>query len=313
MINRLDTQSEGRISIDGTDTRETDVVKLRRSVGFMMQKAALFPHHTVEENISAVPKLLKWERARIHRRTSELMSLVDLPTELLNRYPNQLSGGQQSRVALARALASDPPVVLMDEPFGALDPLTRDRLQDELLALQKRLRKTIILVTHDIEEAAKLGDRLAVFEEQGNLVQFDTPSNVLARPANHFVRQFVGSDTVLKRLALMRVSDVGTSPENGPRQHFDDRPTTVSHVVEGHTLVLDANSKPLGWKSDSYHAMPLLEQITAGDSLQKALTQILMSPVGVAVQVDRQGRFEQCISFAHLQAALRLSSTASDS
>jgi osmoprotectant transport system ATP-binding protein len=241
------------------------------------------------------------------------MSLVDLPTELLNRYPNQLSGGQQSPVALARALASDPPVVLMDEPFGALDPLTRDRLQGELLALQKRLRKTIILVTHDIEEAAKLGDRLAVFEEQGNLVQFDTPSNVLARPANHFVRQFVGSDTVLKRLALMRVSDVGTSPENGSRQHFNDRSTTVQHVVEGHTLVLDANSKPLGWKSDSYHAMPLLEQITAGDSLQKALTQILMSPVGVAVQVDRQGRFEQCISFAHLQAALRLSSTASDS
>jgi osmoprotectant transport system ATP-binding protein len=306
MVNRLDIQSTGRISINGVGTDEKDVVTLRRHVGFMMQKAALFPHKSIEENISAVPRLLKWDSRRIRDRVAELMSLVDLPAELLTRYPNQLSGGQQSRVALARALASDPPVILMDEPFGALDPLTRERLQDELIALQKRLRKTIILVTHDMEEAIKLADRIAVFEDQGKLTQFDTPENILACPENDFVRQFVGHDPSLKRLALMKVSELVELDNNLKSQTVSPAETTLyGHGEAAFKLVINQNSEPVRWVSKTHLPAPKLTLVSGAHSLQTALLEILNSPSGVAVQVDDQGRFERCISTAQLHAALQ--------
>ncbi|AUM70538.1 ABC transporter ATP-binding protein [Pseudomonas fluorescens] len=306
MINRLDTLDSGRISINGVDTQETDIVTLRRHVGFMMQKAALFPHKTVEENISAVPRLLKWDKRRIAARVAELMTLVDLPTELLTRYPNQLSGGQQSRVALARALASDPPIILMDEPFGALDPLTRERLQDEFISLHKRLRKTIILVTHDMEEAIKLGQRIAVFEDQGKLVQFDSPENILARPENGFVRQFVGNDPSLRRLALMKVSELNTLEDiQGMEIASLANSNLYGHGETAFKLVINNNREPVRWISETEATPPKLTLVCGTNSLQTALLEILNSPSGVAVQVDDHGRFKRCISMAELHAALQ--------
>lgn len=306
MINRLDPEDTGQVSINGTATSDTDVVALRRQLGFMMQKAALFPHKTVEENIAVVPRLLKWSTLQIQKRIEQLMSLVDLPIEMLSRYPNQLSGGQQSRVALARALASDPPVILMDEPFGALDPLTRERLQDELITLQRRLRKTIVLVTHDMEEAIKLGDRIAVFEDQGRLVQFDTPENILAHPANDFVRQFVGSDPSLKRLALMKISELPVLKEIEPETQ-DCFPSTNAYGHGGaiFKLIINRNHEPVRWISETETPPPALSLVSGSQSLQAALLEILRSPSGVAVQVDDQGKFERCISTAQLHAALQ--------
>ncbi|SSB98860.1 osmoprotectant transport system ATP-binding protein [Pseudomonas sp. 43mfcvi1.1] len=269
MINRLDTQDSGRICVNGVATDELDVVTLRRGIGFMMQSSALFPHQTVAENIGAVPRLLGWGKSKIRQRVSELISLVGLQPEFLDRYPNQLSGGQQSRVALARALASDPPVVLMDEPFAALDPVIRERLQDELVALQRRLHKTIILVTHDMEEAIKVGDRIAIFEGEGMLVQFDTPHNILAHPASDFVSGFIGKDPLLKRLTLMKVADLPAE-------------------IDGESTV----------------PAPELATVTINDSLHHALVKILSAPTGVVARVDEAGGYEGCISIESLYNAL---------
>jgi osmoprotectant transport system ATP-binding protein len=303
MINRLDLQDEGTISVDGSDIGETDVVSLRRRIGFMMQNAALFPHRTVEANIAAVPHLLKWDKEKTRRRVVELMDLVGLPPELAGRYPSQLSGGQQSRVALARALASDPPVILMDEPFSALDPLIRERLQDELVSLQKRLHKTIVLVTHDMEEAIKLADRIAVFEEEGKLVQFDTPKNILAYPASPFVQQFVGNDPSLKRLALMKVSEL-EEPESAAPRLDSAAETRLAHVSPALKLVLNDQHQPISWLSDSHHPAPRLTLVSGTESLHHALLKILSTPSGVIVQVDDDGKYTRCISTSHLYDAL---------
>src|SRR5439155_5907280 len=197
------------ITIDGQSVRSLDVTRLRRGIGYVIQQIGLFPHMTVEANVGTVPRLLGWDRTRIRRRARELIELVGLEAERdAGRYPAQLSGGQRQRVGLARALAADPPVMLMDEPFGALDPITRDRLQQEFLALQDRLRKTVVFVTHDIDEAIKMGDRIAILREGGLLAQYDTPDRILAEPVDQFVAQFVGADRGLKRLVLRRLRDI---------------------------------------------------------------------------------------------------------
>jgi len=290
MINRLDIQDSGRIYVNDVATDELDVVTLRRGIGFMMQSSALFPHQTVAENIGAVPRLLGWSKYKIRQRVSELIALVGLQPEFLDRYPNQLSGGQQSRVALARALASDPPVVLMDEPFAALDPVIRERLQDELVALQRRLHKTIILVTHDMEEAIRIADRIAIFEGEGKLVQFDTPQNILAHPANEFVKNFIGKDPLLKRLSLMKVADL-------PADEID---CTFK-------LLLDDQAAPLKWVSDSDVPVPELTTVSNNDSLHHALVKILTAPIGVVVRVDEKGGYDGCLSIASLHSALNTS------
>lgn len=208
MINRLIEPSGGTITVDGKDVLGLQAYELRRGIGYVIQQIGLFPHKTIRDNIATVPHLLGWDKAKTAARVAELVELVELPAESLGRYPGELSGGQRQRVGVARALAADPPVLLMDEPFGAVDPIVRANLQDELLSLQSRLQKTIVLVTHDIDEAIKLGDRVAILSEGGQLEQYAAPSEILRNPANDFVADFLGSDRGIKRLSLIPVSAI---------------------------------------------------------------------------------------------------------
>jgi osmoprotectant transport system ATP-binding protein len=209
MVNRLISITEGDITIDGKSVRKMDLTDLRRSIGYVIQQIGLFPHMNVEDNIGTVPRLLGWPRDRVRERARELLELVGMdPEEDPKRYPSQLSGGQRQRVGLARAMAADPPLMLMDEPFGAIDPITRERLQDDFLRLHKEIRKTVIFVTHDIDEAIKMGDRVAILRQGGTLAQYDPPDEILAHPADDFVARFVGADRGLKRLALRRLDEV---------------------------------------------------------------------------------------------------------
>jgi len=207
MVNRLIEPTSGRIFVGGQDVTQADPVALRRHIGYVIQQIGLFPHMTIAQNVATVPKLLGWEPTRIKARVAEMLELVGLdPAQFLERYPRHLSGGQRQRVGVARALAADPPVMLMDEPFGAVDPIVRGRLQEEFLAILKRLNKTVILVTHDIDEAIRMGDVVAILKE-GRLVQYDTPDRLLAAPANDFVADFVGADRALRRLSLVRATE----------------------------------------------------------------------------------------------------------
>ncbi len=216
MINRLIEPSSGQILIDGEPNTAMSGTKLRRKIGYAIQQIGLFPHRTIADNIAIVPQLLDWDKSRIKSRIDELLELVGLePGQYRGRYPAELSGGQQQRVGVARALAADPPIMLMDEPFGAVDPINRSRLQDEFLRIQQEIRKTIVFVTHDIDEAIKMGDRIAILKEGGVLAQYDTPEEILTNPASNFVNDFVGSDRILKRLSLTRVSELDLEPANG--------------------------------------------------------------------------------------------------
>lgn len=215
LVNRLEEPTEGTVYYDGTDIQELNTVELRRDIGYVIQEIGLFDHMTVGENIATVPELRGWEQDRIDDRVDELLSLMDLPSETYrDQYPTALSGGQQQRVGVARALAADPDVILMDEPFGALDPITRTELQDEFLEIQARIDTTILFVTHDINEALKMGDKIAIFDV-GELVQYGTPQEILANPANDFVKQFIGADRTLKELQITRIEDVMRSDEAG--------------------------------------------------------------------------------------------------
>jgi osmoprotectant transport system ATP-binding protein len=212
MINRLVEPTSGTIYVEGRDVRTVPAPELRRRIGYVIQQVGLFAHRTIAENIATVPRLLGWQRSRIATRTAELLSLIGLDPGIAGRYPSELSGGQQQRVGVARALAADPPILLMDEPFGAVDPIVRARLQDELLSLQERLRKTIVFVTHDVDEATKLGDRVVVLNVGGVLEQMASPVDLLAHPANDFVASFVGGDRGIRRLGLMHLRDIELAP-----------------------------------------------------------------------------------------------------
>jgi osmoprotectant transport system ATP-binding protein len=253
MVNRLITITEGDITIDGRSVRALDVTDLRRGIGYVIQQVGLFPHMSVEDNIATVPRLLRWRKARIRTRVGELLELVGLEEDYRGRFPSQLSGGQRQRVGLARALAADPPVMLMDEPFGAIDPITRARLQDEFLRLHREVRKTVIFVTHDIDEAIKVGDRIAILAEGGVLAQYDTPDAILAHPANAFVAEFVGADRGLKRLALTTLAELELSPPNGSAGTTVNSGTTLRDALslmltEGarELQVVDADGTPVG-------------------------------------------------------------------
>ncbi|HWG55712.1 MAG TPA: ABC transporter ATP-binding protein [Gaiellaceae bacterium] len=216
LVNRLVELTSGDVRVGGRSVRELEPTSLRRRIGYVIQQAGLFPHMTVADNVATVPRLLGWRRDEIGARVDELLDLVELPAaDYRRRYASQLSGGERQRVGLARALAANPPVLLMDEPFGALDPITRARLQRELLRIHGEVRKTIVFVTHDIDEAILLGDRVAILREGGRLAQFDTPDAILARPADEFVTRFVGAERGLKRLSLTRLADVALDPPNG--------------------------------------------------------------------------------------------------
>ncbi|MEA2507535.1 MAG: osmoprotectant transport system ATP-binding protein [Actinomycetota bacterium] len=209
MINRLVEPTSGQILVGGKDIMKQDPVELRRGIGYVIQSVGLLPHRTIAQNITTVPQLIGWDRERIQQRVDELVGMLELDHDLLKRYPSELSGGQRQRVGVARALAVDPPVMLMDEPFGAVDPIVRERLQDQFLDVQRRLRKTIIFVTHDVDEALKMADRVAIMNRGGILEQYASPHEILSDPSNDFVRDFVGLDRGLKRLALRDEDDVG--------------------------------------------------------------------------------------------------------
>ena len=242
MINRLIDPTEGRIIVNGEDVTKVDPVILRRHIGYVIQQVGLFPHMTIAQNIAAVPKLLGWDEVRIRNRTDELLHLVGLdPAEMLKRYPRQLSGGQRQRIGVARALAADPPVLLMDEPFGAIDPIARTRLQDEFRQILQRVRKTVVLVTHDLDEAIRLGDRIAIMKS-GTIVQYDTPDAILSHPADAFVENFVGIDRAIKRLSLFTVGDAMTADK--PRDGAHPVAST-SNLRDALALMVAANSEVL--------------------------------------------------------------------
>lgn len=251
MINRLIEPSSGTITIDGDDIKGHNVDELRRTIGYVIQGGSLFPHMSVAANIGVVPGLLKWDKKRIAARTDELLDLVGLdPARYRDRFPRELSGGQQQRVGVARGLAADPPVVLMDEPFGAVDPITRQRLQDELLRIQREVRKTIVCVTHDIDEAIKLGDRILILREGAKIAQYDTPETILAAPADDFVEDFVGSGSALKQLSLARVDDLRIDEVSTAR--VGERVDQVRRRSAGSpwVVVVDDRARPLAWVRD---------------------------------------------------------------
>jgi osmoprotectant transport system ATP-binding protein len=255
LINRMIPLSSGDILLGGRSILQVEPTELRREIGYVIQQIGLFPHLSVAENIATVPHLLGWDKERINARVQELIELIGLDPEIAERYPAQLSGGQGQRVGVARALAADPPLMLMDEPFGAIDPINRARLQDEFLGLQERVRKTVVFVTHDIDEAIKMGDRIAILREGGRLAQYDTPAEILTHPADDFVAQFVGADRALKRLGLATLADIDLLPVNGSegRDGTVTLDTTVRDALSRilasggvPVTVLDGQGKPTG-------------------------------------------------------------------
>jgi osmoprotectant transport system ATP-binding protein len=309
MVNRTVEMTEGDILIGERSVREKDPAQLRREIGYVIQQIGLFPHRTIAENIGAVPQLLGWKKERTRARAAELLELIGLDPELGGRYPAQLSGGQQQRVGVARALAADPLVMLMDEPFGAIDPINRERLQNEFLRLQAEIRKTILFVTHDIDEAIKMGDRIAVLREGGRLAQFATPAELLMAPADDFVEDFVGADRALKRLALMRVSDVDLweAPLAFAGQDTAEIRAKLDGAEVPWALLVDSDRRPLGWLSERDLAAgtvprepdmspePILDR---DDVLRDALSDVLRSQAHYAPVVDAAGATVGVLSLA---------------
>ncbi len=315
MVNRMIEPTVGTITVDGRDVMATDPVKLRRDIGYVIQQIGLFPHRTTEENIATVPELLGWDRTRIRDRVSELIDTVGLPEGVANRYPHQLSGGQRQRVGVARALATDPPVMLMDEPFGAVDPIVRGRLQDEFLRLQAEVRKTIVFVTHDIDEAIKMGDRIAILSQGGVLEQYETPSNILAHPANSFVEDFLGEERGLKRLSLIPVKEVAA--DEGPvvtvGSSADEARNVARRAGTDWVVVVDVDRTLRGWTwvddladpVDGGATHPFATRVEAHDSLRRALDALVSSWTGVAVRVSGDDRYEGLLTRELLTAELR--------
>ncbi|WP_043669409.1 ABC transporter ATP-binding protein [Clavibacter michiganensis] len=303
MINRLIEPTEGRVVLGDEDVTAIDGDELRRRIGYVIQAGGLFPHMTVAANIAVVPKMLGWDAARIRARVDELLELVSLdPDQYRDRYPKELSGGQQQRVGVARALAADPPVLLMDEPFGAVDPITRQRLQDELIRIQAELQKTIVIVTHDFDEAVKLGDWIVVFAEGARIVQYDTPERILAEPADAFVEEFIGSGAGLKQLTLRRVDEVPLADAviARPGDAARDVLARMDEVGHQHAVVLDGRDRPIRWPSRrtlgrmdaiGADADPRLPVIGSRATLNDALDTMLVSSAGAALVTGRAGAF----------------------
>jgi osmoprotectant transport system ATP-binding protein len=312
MINRLIEPTSGTILVGGRDVREQNPEQLRRGIGYVIQQIGLFPHRTIAQNVGTVPQLLGWDRSRTRARVGELLDLVGLDPALGSRYPTELSGGQQQRVGVARALAADPPVLLMDEPFGAVDPLVRTRLQDELLALQRELHKTIVFVTHDIDEAIRLGNRMAVLDTGGVLAQYGPPAEVLAAPAEGFVTRFLGSERGLRRLALRSVSSAVLVP--GPVVAPGTAAAEVRSVMQrtgADWLAVVDDGRLQGWlpASDAGDGVPadglrpFAVTLPPTASLREALDALVGSPTRTAVVVDN-GRYLGMLDLDGIAAGL---------
>ncbi|HEY4378294.1 MAG TPA: ATP-binding cassette domain-containing protein, partial [Acidimicrobiales bacterium] len=315
MINRLIEPTAGTITIDGTDIRSRKATELRRGIGYVIQQVGLFPHRTIAQNIATVPAMLGWDKARVRARVEELTTLVGLDPELLGRYPAELSGGQQQRVGVARALAVDPPVLLMDEPFGAVDPIVRAHLQAELLALQAKVRKTIVLVTHDIDEAIALGDKVAVLNIGGVLEQYAAPDDLLADPANDFVAQFLGAERSIKRLSLARVSDL-TLQQGAvvPTSQGLDAAKAVLGATGSDWLGLVDDGRFGGWVPAAeveaassladLRPEPAAAKVHGHSTLREALEVILTSRSSTAVVVDSTDAFLGTVTLEAIREGL---------
>jgi osmoprotectant transport system ATP-binding protein len=319
MVNRLIEPTSGSILLDGRDIADEDPIALRRRIGYVIQQVGLFPHQTIGANVATVPSLLGWDAERARARTDELLELVGLdPARYRDRYPSQLSGGERQRVGVARALAADPPVLLMDEPFGAVDPIVRERLQDELLRLQAHVARTVLFVTHDIDEAIRLGDLVAVYQAGGVLAQLDTPEALLASPASEFVARFVGVDRGLKRLSLSRVRDLVPTPAVSARVGDDAASARARALAEPDSpwlLLLDGRDRPLGWVHErriptegvlgAGLAEPTSAILSPWMSLRDALSVMLDEQVVTGVVVDTDERVTGTLTIDQLASALR--------
>ena len=318
MINRLIEPTSGRIFMEGKDVTRVNPDHLRRRIGYVIQQIGLFPHMTIRDNIATVPKMLGWDGARTDARVDELLDLVGLDAAVFrSRYPKQLSGGQRQRVGVARALAVDPPVMLMDEPFGAIDPITRNRLQNEFLRLQAEIGKTIVFVTHDIDEAIKMGDRIAILRDGATIAQYDTPKHILSAPADDFVADFVGSGASLKRLNLSRVRDVELTfwPTAAVGTDRAEVRSVLRASDKGAVLLLDGNDRPVRWVTarDIDRTDVPLEQaglepeaiVEPQATLQDALNLMLDSSHGAAVVVDGNGTYLGAVDFATVAHAVQ--------
>ncbi|HET9255308.1 MAG TPA: ATP-binding cassette domain-containing protein [Pseudonocardiaceae bacterium] len=299
MMNRLIEPTTGRILLEGEDVTKVNVDQLRRRIGYVIQQVGLFPHLTIADNVAVVPRMLGWDKGRITRRVDELLHLVGMePAEFRDRYPRQLSGGQQQRVGVARGLAADPAVMLMDEPFGAIDPITRERLQEEFLEVQRQVAKTICIVTHDLSEAVKLGDLIAVFATGGRLAQYDTPSEVLTHPADEFVAEFVGSGAAVRRLSLLELNRL----ELEEITIFDGDTATNGHPV----LAVDDAGRPSAWHHlPGFTQSPPLVTVPLSGTVYDAADVMLERRSPLVVVIDDNGRPRGALRWETLISELR--------
>jgi len=320
MINRIIEPSSGRIFLDEEDVTNVNPDQLRRRIGYVIQQIGLFPHQTIADNIATVPKLLGWKRERITERVDELLETVGMDAGAYrDRYPKELSGGQRQRVGVARAMSADPDVMLMDEPFGAIDPITRDRLQNEFLRLQEQIKKTIIFVTHDIDEAIKMGDRIAILREQSHIAQFDTPERILVNPADDFVADFIGRGASLKRLSLSRVRDVEL--HQWPTAREGASHDEVHRLLEGSdksaVLMLDGQQRPVNWvnaehlqragddRSLSEIGLPAEAVVQPNATLSDTLNEMLTARYSTAIVVDSSGAYQGIVDMDTINESVR--------
>jgi osmoprotectant transport system ATP-binding protein len=316
MVNRMLDITDGDILLDGRSVRDRRPDELRREIGYVIQQVGLFPHLTVGDNVATVPRLLGWDKERIARRVEELLELVSLdPRETRDRYPAQLSGGQRQRVGVARALAADPPLMLMDEPFGAIDPINRVRLQNEFLRLQAEIRKTVVFVTHDIDEAIKMGDKIAVMKKGGRLAQYAPPAELLMHPADRFVEDFVGADRALKRLALQRVRDIDLwkAPLVRVGELVSEVQAKIADADVDIPLLVDADGRPIGWLSrraltgervEEELRSPAEPTVEMEDVLRDALSLLIQAETRYAPVVDPRGGVVGVLSVEVISHAL---------
>ncbi len=319
LVNRLIEPTSGRIILDGDDVTDIDPNKLRQRIGYVIQETGLLPHRTIAQNIGTVPKLIGWKKDRINERVDELLGMVGMdPEQYRARYPKELSGGQRQRVGVTRAMAADPTVMLMDEPFGAIDPITRERLQNEFIRLQAQIKKTIIFVTHDIDEAIKMGDRIAVLRDQSHIAQYDTPENILTNPADDYVSDFIGSGASLKRLNLTRIRDVEMSADCPVGLQSDSHEKLVATLNASEwsaMLLLDDQRRPQRWVN-SYDLRretfdPIRSGLDAGAlvephaTLSDALNELIISNGGCATVVDTRGAFEGVVDLETIMSTIR--------
>lgn len=326
MVNRLIEPSSGAIYVlderkEIVNVLEIDPIQLRRKIGYVIQQIGLFPHRTILENIATVPKLLNWDETRIHRRAEELLDMMNMPVEFLDRYPHELSGGQRQRIGVARGMAVDPPVMLMDEPFGAIDPINRNLLQNEFLRLQEEIRKTILFVTHDIDEAIKMSDKICILNVGGHLEQFDSPANILSKPNNEFVEDFVGADRALKQLNLIRVEEIMDPhpPLLQVTQRVEDALVFMRERELASIFVTDADMRlkgyvtrrnlrgKTGWVDEFVE--PVDSAIPLSTTLRDALSEMLMMDYSTACCVDRQNRVRGFLSTEMIQKTIAESRT----